>query len=67
MPPAKPRHVLLALWALAALAFLYLPVVFLVVYSFNDAALGARWQGFTFRWYTTLWRDTTLLLKGERI
>ena len=55
------RHRLLALWAAVVLAFLYLPVVLLVAYSFNDAALGVRWTGFTWRWYRLLAADDSLL------
>ena len=34
----------------AAIAFLFMPIAVLVVYSFNDAA-GMRWTGFSLRWY----------------
>ena len=46
---------------MGAFAFLYLPVVLLVAYSFNDAALGVRWTGFTWRWYGRLLDDASLL------
>lgn len=39
---------------LAVLAFLYAPVVVLVLYSFNDARFSATWQGFTLDWYRRL-------------
>ncbi len=39
---------------LAVLAFLYAPVLVLVLYSFNDARFSATWQGFTFGWYQRL-------------
>ncbi len=42
-------------------AFLYLPVVILVAYSFNDSALGLDWRGFTLRWYAGLLHDAALL------
>ncbi len=58
---AGSRRAWLALWAAAVLAFLYLPVGLLVAYSCNDAALGIRWTGFTFRWYGELWHDADLL------
>ena len=58
---ASPRRVCLALWAFAAFAFLYLPVVVLVVFGFNAAALGLDWTGFTLRWYGELCRDADLL------
>ena len=41
-------------------AFLYLPVVILVAYSFNDSALGSSWRGFTLRWYGSLFHDASL-------
>ena len=46
----------IALWAaaLVAYAFLYVPLVIVVVYSFNDSRLNAEWVGFTFDWYRRL-------------
>jgi spermidine/putrescine transport system permease protein len=37
--------------------FLYLPIVMLVVSSFNDSRFGSTWTGFTFKWYAQLWRE----------
>jgi len=34
-----------------ALAFLYLPVLVLAVYSFNDSRFALAWEGFTLQWY----------------
>lgn len=42
-------------------AFLYLPIVMLVVYSFNDSRLVAVWGGFSTRWYAELWQNQALL------
>jgi putrescine transport system permease protein len=42
-------------------AFLYLPIVLLVVYSFNDSRLVAVWGGFSTRWYAEIWQNTALL------
>ncbi len=52
-----------ALWANAILAFLflYLPILVLVVFSFNDSRLGARWVGFTFKWYTAMVQNEAVL------
>ena len=60
-PPIFSRRAALASWSAAVLAFLYLPVVLLVAFGFNDAALGIRWTGFTLRWYGELFRDRDLL------
>lgn len=43
------------------LAFLYLPIVVLIVYSFNDSRLVAVWGGFSTRWYRELLENDALL------
>jgi spermidine/putrescine transport system permease protein len=43
--------------AILALIFLYLPIVILIVYSFNDSRDSAVWRGFTWRWYESLLRS----------
>ena len=48
-------------WLAAGFVFLYLPIVALVVYSFNDSSLPNVWRGFTLRWYTQLASDQELL------
>ncbi|AMC35647.1 ABC transporter permease [Iodobacter arcticus] len=55
------------LWAAALLtyAFLYLPLVIVVVYSFNDSRLNAEWVGFTFKWYRILFNDEQMLLAAR--
>jgi putrescine transport system permease protein len=42
-------------------AFLYLPIVLLVVYSFNESRLVTVWGGFSLRWYAELLRDQALI------
>ena len=51
------------LWAaaIAAYAFLYVPLVIVVVYSFNDSRLNAEWVGFTLDWYRKLASDDDML------
>ena len=52
-----------ALWIAATLTylFLYLPLVIVVVYSFNDSRLNAEWVGFTGHWYRVLLHDEEML------
>lgn len=50
----------LAVYASAAYLFLYLPLVVLGVFSFNDSKL-AIWRGFSFNWYARVWHDSALL------
>ena len=43
------------------LAFLYAPIVILVVYSFNASRLVTVWGGFSTRWYVALFQDAQML------
>ena len=43
------------------LTFLYLPIVILVIYSFNASQLVAVWGGWSTRWYAELINDAPLL------
>jgi putrescine transport system permease protein len=43
------------------LAFLYLPIVILVVFSFNASRLVTVWGGWSTRWYVELWNDRAML------
>ena len=43
------------------LAFLYLPIVILVIYSFNASRLVTVWGGWSLRWYGEFFRDRAML------
>ena len=43
------------------LAFLYLPIVILVIYSFNASRLVTIWGGWSIRWYIELFSDEAML------
>jgi ABC-type spermidine/putrescine transport system permease subunit II len=49
-PPVRRRPIGLWAAALAGYAFLYVPLLIVIVYSFNDSRLIAEWVGFTFGW-----------------
>jgi len=48
-------------WLGAGSLFLYLPIVALVVYSFNESPLPVVWGGASLRWYRELVHDRELL------
>jgi putrescine transport system permease protein len=48
-------------WLGAGYLFLYLPIVSLVVYSFNDSTLPSVWNGFTLKWYAALPADREMV------
>jgi putrescine transport system permease protein len=43
------------------IGFLYLPIIILVIYSFNASRLVAVWGGWSTRWYAALVQDEPLL------
>lgn len=51
----------LKLFAYAVYAFLYLPLLIVVIYSFNDSRLNAEWVGFTLSWYDKLMHNDEML------
>ena len=42
-------------------AFLYIPMITLVVYSFNDAPIATVWGGFSTRWYSALFENDQII------
>jgi spermidine/putrescine transport system permease protein len=51
----------LKLTALLVYGFLYLPLLIVVIYSFNDSKLNAEWVGFTWKWYDKLFHNREML------
>jgi len=53
----------IALWVAAGVgyAFLYIPLVIVIVYSFNNSRLNAEWVGFTLEWYDKLFHNDEML------
>jgi len=58
-----------ALWlrayAILAYGYIYLPILVLIIFSFNTQKLNVRWEGFTLHWYGELWRDANILLAAR--
>ncbi|MET4695428.1 ABC transporter permease subunit [Endozoicomonas lisbonensis] len=49
-------------WVLiAGLLFLYMPMLILVIYSFNESRLVTVWAGFSSKWYLELFRDEQIM------
>ncbi len=47
-------------WAAAVIVFLYLPIMFVVAYSFNSGRVLLTWRGFGTNWYTTAVNNTQI-------
>ncbi len=48
-------------WTIAVFGFLYVPILLLIAYSFNDSHLNLYWAGFTTKWYGLLFGNEVLL------
>ena len=48
-------------WLSLGFLFLYVPIIALVVFSFNDSPIPNVWRGFTLKWYVQLAGDTEML------
>lgn len=48
-------------WLLGGYLFLYLPIVYLIVFSFNDSKLASIWTHFSFTWYRAILDDSEIL------
>ena len=48
-------------WMVLVFLFLYLPLLFMVVFSFNSSRQDAVFTGFSWRWYEALGRDTKIV------
>ena len=42
-------------------AFLYLPLVLVIVYSFNESRMVTVWAGFSFKWWVALFQNEDML------
>ena len=57
----QKRFKLSNLYLALVMAITYLPLLIVVVFSFNDSKLTVGWKGFTLRWYQQLFRNAALM------
>jgi putrescine transport system permease protein len=57
----QPNPVIRAVVLALGYAFLYVPILCLMVFSFNDSAMMTSWSGFSLRWYGALFGDQALI------
>ncbi|MDR1947800.1 MAG: ABC transporter permease [Spirochaetaceae bacterium] len=48
------------LYIALVLALMYVPILFVIIYSFNAGRLSSVWSGFTLKWYVDLFRDRSM-------
>lgn len=52
----------LRIYALLAFAYIYFPILILIIFSFNTQKINVRWEGFTLHWYGVLFNDQNVIL-----
>ena len=57
----RKRNPWLTALAIATYAFLFLPIVVLIIFSFNDSRRTFVWRGFTLDWYPRLFDNADLI------
>lgn len=60
-----PNRWLRAISLFIGFGFLYLPILYLMIFSFNDSAIMTSWSGFSLRWYKALMADSVLLTAAK--
>lgn len=48
-------------FSIVIFGFMYMPLLVLTVFSFNNSKYGAKWEGFTLEWYSRLMQNGSLL------
>jgi len=51
----------LRIYTILIYGYIYLPILLLIVFSFNTQKLNVRWEGFTLHWYERLFQDQDVL------
>ncbi len=49
-------------YGLLGYLFLYLPIIILVIFSFNDSRSTAQWSGFSTHWYVEMLQDSQIII-----
>ena len=55
----------LRIYTFLAYLFIYIPILVLIIFSFNSQKLNIHWEGFTLSWYNVLFHDQQILLAAQ--
>lgn len=54
-------RIIMRAWLWLVYAFLYVPILVVIIYSFNNAKYSTAWTGFTWKWYEMCLANTALI------
>ncbi|WP_374333491.1 ABC transporter permease subunit [Aestuariivirga sp.] len=57
----KRRHTFLITMLAFGFAFFYIPILSMIVYSFNESRLASVWGGFSTKWYVSLFSNKQVI------
>ena len=57
----KSKGLLGKIYIFLILLFFYLPIIYTVIFSFNDSRSLTHFSGFSFRWYEKMFNDSTMM------
>jgi putrescine transport system permease protein len=57
----KNKNRMSSLFLLIGICFLYIPILLIVIYSFNASNLVTIWGGFSFKWYAEIFEDQEII------
>lgn len=60
-PKRRSTKVARAFYLAAIFVFTYIPIVVLIIFSFNSARSTGVWEGFSLKWYKALFSDSQLM------
>ena len=43
------------------IVLMYVPILLVIIYSFNESKISSVWAGFSLKWYEELFRDRSML------
>lgn len=62
MKKSQAKKGVFSLYTFLIYFILYMPIIVLVIFSFNNSKVNAVWKGFTFSWYLNLLKDKNVLM-----
>lgn len=57
----KRKHIVSKIWISLTLLFLYIPIITMMIFSFNDKRSLSVWGGFSLRWYVRLFEGRQMM------
>jgi len=61
MHKSKTEKAIPVVFIVSMIFFFYLPILLMIIFSFNDSRSLSNWNGFSLRWYEALFKDREII------